>query len=138
MKVTINDPSTIMAVNGRVTSNDLRIGTAIAIAMPTNAVDWRKRYAIIGRPRLPFRVLCQGRSPNGRFLRHRFSPKPINVATAISLPKEHALPKRRCPRRGKPKRDNGAKERGKPIDAPRTKPWPCVKTMLYDRQSSPS
>ena len=36
-----------------------------------NAVDWRKRYAIIGRPRLPFRVLCQGRSPNGRFLQHR-------------------------------------------------------------------
>ena len=44
--------------------------------------------------------------------------------------KETTLPKRRCPRRDKPARDNGAKARGKPNDAPTTKPWPCVKTML--------
>ena len=67
MNVTINDPSTIMAVNGRVTSNDLRIGTAIAIAMPTNAVkvrssDW---YASSNGHSL------ERRSHNGRFLRHR-------------------------------------------------------------------
>ena len=40
------------------------------------------------------------------------------------------LPKRRCPRRCKPERDNGASEICKPSDAPRTKPRPCVKTML--------
>ena len=40
------------------------------------------------------------------------------------------LPKRPCPRRGKLTRDNGAKEHGKPNDAPTTKPRPCVKTML--------
>ena len=67
MNVTINDPSTIMAVNGRVTSNDLRIGTAIAIAMPTNAVkvrssDW---YASSNGHSL------ERRSHNGRSLRHR-------------------------------------------------------------------
>ena len=49
--------------------------------------------------------------------------------------KETTLPKRRCPRRRKPTRDNGAKVRGKPYDAPTTKPWPCVKTMLCDSQS---
>ena len=48
--------------------------------------------------------------------------------------KEITLPKRRCPRRGKPKRDNEANEHGKPNDAPTTKPWLCVKTMLCDRQ----
>ena len=47
--------------------------------------------------------------------------------------KETTLPKRRCPRRCKPTRDNGAKDLGKPNDTPRTKPWPCVKTMLCDR-----
>ena len=49
--------------------------------------------------------------------------------------KETALPKRRCPRRGKPKRHNGAIARGKPNGAPRTKPWPCVKIMLADTVS---
>ena len=39
--VKISDPNTTMAVNGRVASNDRRIGTAIAIAMPTNAVKVR-------------------------------------------------------------------------------------------------
>ena len=47
--------------------------------------------------------------------------------------KESRLPKRRCPRRGKPARHNGANKRGKPNDAPTTKPWPCVKNMLCDR-----
>ena len=43
---------------------------------------------------------------------------------------EATLPKRRCPRRCKPARDNGANEHDKPNDAPGTKPWSCVKTML--------
>ena len=51
------------------------------------------------------------RAANGRFLRHRFSPKPKVIATTNSLPqKEITLLKRRRPRRGKPERDNGANE----------------------------
>ena len=50
----------------------------------------------------------------------------------IVYQKENALPKRRCPRRCKPERDNGANEPCKPNDAPKTKPRPCVKTMLAD------
>ena len=46
--------------------------------------------------------------------------------------KENTLPKRRCPRRGKSKHVTEAIKRGKPNDAPRTKPRPCVKTMLGD------
>ena len=47
--------------------------------------------------------------------------------------KEITLPKRRCPRRGKPTRDNGVNEIRKPNHAPKTKPRPCVKTMLAAR-----
>ena len=46
--------------------------------------------------------------------------------------KEKTLPKRRCPRRGKPERDNGANQFCKPNDASMTKPRPCVKPMLAD------
>ena len=46
--------------------------------------------------------------------------------------KETTLPKRRCPRRGKPKRATEVVKRRKPNDCPTTKPWPCVKTMLSD------
>ena len=46
--------------------------------------------------------------------------------------KEITLPKRRCPRRGILERDNGANRVCKPNDAPKTKPRPCVKTMLSD------
>ena len=44
--------------------------------------------------------------------------------------KETTLPKRRCPRRGKPKHVTEAIKRGKPNNALIAKPRPCVKTML--------
>ena len=69
---------------------------------------------------------------NGRFLRHRFSPKPKVIATANSLPKKNTLPKRRCPRRCKPERDNGASGVSRPNIALTTKPRPRVKNMLGD------
>ena len=49
--------------------------------------------------------------------------------------KETTLPKRRCPRRGKPKRVIEAINRGKSSDAQTTKPRLCVKTMLADAES---
>ena len=129
MNVTINDPSTIMAVNGRVTSNDLRIGTAIAIAMPTNAVkvrssDW---YASSNGHSL------ERRSHNGRFLRHRFSPKPTNVATPNSLPKRINVAKETVSAAWQTRTHHRNGRPGKPNDVPITKPRPCVKNMLHDR-----
>ena len=44
--------------------------------------------------------------------------------------KETTLPKRRCPRRGKPKHVTEAVKHRKPNDFPSTKPRPCVKNML--------
>ena len=72
------------------------------------------------------------RPDNGTFLRHRFSPKPTSVATPTSLPKRNhvakkavsaALQTKTCPR---------SDRHGKPKDAPKTKPRPSVKTMLWD------
>ena len=79
-----------------------------------------------------------GRSPNGRFLRHRFSPKPKVIATSNQFTKK----KQACQRGGvrgvanKPRQRS--ERRFKPNDAPRTKPRPCVKTMLADNQSTVS
>ena len=50
--------------------------------------------------------------------------------------KETMLPKRRCPRRCKPKHVFEASKQGKAKNAPMTKPWPCVKTMLCDRKAT--
>ena len=50
--------------------------------------------------------------------------------------KEITLPKRRCPRRCKPKRANGANESCKPNDDLKTNPRPCVKTMLCDPEAA--
>jgi len=67
-----------------------------------------------------------GRSHNGKFLRHRFSSKPKVIATPHSLPKRNHVAKEAV--RGVANQ-NATKER-----APRTKPRPCVKTMLCDRE----
>ena len=70
---------------------------------------------------------------NGRFLRHRFSPKRQQASQHQTVyQKDTTLPKRRCPRRCKPMNYNGAIEYRKPNDAPTTKPWPSVKNMLPD------
>ena len=78
---------------------------------------------------------CQNsRSPNGRFLRHRFSPKLTNVATPNSLPKRNHVAKEAVSAAWQTKTRHGSVERGKPNNTPTTKPRPCVKTMLCDAE----
>ena len=77
------------------------------------------------------------RSPNGRFLRHRFSPKPKVIATPISLPKRNHVAKEAVSTALQTNARQRSDKRGKPNDAPTTKPWPCVKTMLGDRRLWP-
>ena len=72
------------------------------------------------------------RSSNGRFLRHRFSPKPTSVATPNSLPKRNRVAKEAVSAARQTKIRHRSGRIGKPYDAPRTKPWPCVKTMLCE------
>ena len=69
---------------------------------------------------------------NGRFLRHRFSPKPKVVATTFSLPKRNRVAKEAVSAAWQTKTRQRSKRRGKPNDAPKAKPRPCVKTMLCD------
>ena len=71
-------------------------------------------------------------SPNGRFLRHRFLPKPTNVATPISLPKRIHVAKEAVSAARQTKTRQWSERCCKPNDAPRTKPRPCVKPMLWD------
>ena len=78
-----------------------------------------------------------GSSPNGRFLRHRFSPKPKVIATPISLPKRNHVAKEAVSTALQTNARQRSDKRGKPNDAPTTKPWPCVKTMLGDRRLWP-
>ena len=76
---------------------------------------------------------CQfhhGRSCNGRFLRHRFSPKPTNVASQNSLPKREHVAKEAVSAAWQTRTRRRSERISKPNDAPRTKPRPCVKTML--------
>ena len=75
----------------------------------------------------------RGRSHNGRFLRHRFSPKSKSVATPFSLPKRNYVAKEAVSAvwQTSPRQRSG--QYGKPNDAPTTKPRPCVKTMLRER-----
>ena len=68
---------------------------------------------------------------NGRFLRHRFSPKPTSVATAISLPKRNHVAKEAVSAAWQTKTRQRSERICKTNDAPRTKPRPCVKTMLH-------
>ena len=70
---------------------------------------------------------------NGRFLRHRFSPKSTSVATQISLPKRNRVAKEAVSAARQTKRCHRSEQHGKPNDSPTTKPRPCVKTMLCDR-----
>ena len=67
---------------------------------------------------------------NGRFLRHRFSPKPKVVATQNSLPKRNHIAKEAVSAALQTKTRQRSERRRKPNGAPRTKPRPCVKTML--------
>ena len=67
-----------------------------------------------------------------KVLRHRFSPKPTNVATPNSLPKKIRVAKEAVSAASQAKTHHQGVRRGKPNDAPTTKPRPCVKTMLGD------
>ena len=66
---------------------------------------------------------------NGRFLRHRFSPKPTSVAIPISLPKRTHVAKEAVSPARQIKAHQQSERQSKPNDFPATKPWPCVKTL---------
>ena len=70
------------------------------------------------------------------FLRHRFSPKSKSVATQNSLPKRNHVAKEAVSAARQTKTRQRSERRRKPNDAPRTKPRPCVKTMLHDRRTT--
>ena len=76
--------------------------------------------------------LITGRSYNGRFLRHRFSPKPKVIATQNSLPKRNHVAKEAVSAAWQTKTRQRSERIRKPNDAPRAKPRPCVNTMLCD------
>ena len=67
---------------------------------------------------------------NGRFLRHRFSPKSNVIATQNSLPKRKRVAKEAVTAAWQTKTRQQSERHRKPNDAPITKPRPCVKTML--------
>ena len=69
---------------------------------------------------------------NGRFLRHRFSPKSKSVATVISLPKRNHVAKETVSAAWQTRTRQRSERICKPNDAPKTKPRPCVKPMLAD------
>ena len=69
---------------------------------------------------------------NGRFLRHRFSPKPKVIATQNSLPKRNHVAKEAVSAALPTNARQRSERICKPNDAPRAKPRPCVKTMLAD------
>ena len=71
------------------------------------------------------------RPDNGRFLRHRFSPKPKVIATQNSLPKRNHVAKEAVSAALQTMTRRQSERICKPNDAPTTKPRPCVKTMLY-------
>ena len=73
------------------------------------------------------------RPDNGRFLRHRFSPKSKVIAIQNSLPKRSNVAKEAVSAAWQTKTRQRSERICKPNDAPRTKPRPCVKTMLCDR-----
>ena len=75
---------------------------------------------------------------NGRFLRHRFSLKPTSVATPNSLPKRNHVAKEAVSAAWQTTTRQRNQQHSKPNDAPKTKPRPCVKTMLADNQSTVS
>ena len=77
-----------------------------------------------------------GRSPNGRFLRHRFSLKPEVIATRKSLPKRNHVAKEAVSAALPTNARQRSERICKPNDAPRTKPRPCVKTMLCDPEAA--
>ena len=70
---------------------------------------------------------------NGRFLRHRFSPKPTNAATEMSLPKCNPAAKEAVSAALQTRTRQRSGRICKPNDLPKTKPRPCVKTMLSAR-----
>ena len=71
------------------------IGLTIRCWHTTPLLQRMLQPGILLRCGIALRIL---RSPNGRFLRHRFSPKPTRVRTPKSLPKK----KPRCQRGGVP------------------------------------
>ena len=75
------------------------------------------------------------RADNGRVLRHRFSPKATSVATPISLPKRNRAAKEAVSAALQTKMHHRNDRHGKSNESPRTKPRPCVKTMLHDREA---
>ena len=70
-------------------------------------------------------------SYNGRFLRHRFSPKPTSVVTPNSLSKRIHVAKEAVSAAGQTNTRQRSERFCKPNDVPTTKPRICVKTMLY-------
>ena len=72
----------------------------------------------------------KARTYNGRFLRHRFSPKPKVIATPNSLPKRIHVAKEAVSAAWQTKTRHRSDRRGKPNESPKTKPRPCVKNML--------
>ena len=79
-------------------------------------------------------VIGKLRSCNGRFLRHRFSPKLEVIAIQNSLPKRKHGAKETVSAALQTRSRQRSERICKPNDVPRTKPRPCVKTMLRDRQ----
>ena len=94
------------------------------------------RMLHLGRELIYVLHLTFGRSHNGRFLRHRFSPKPLSVATALSLPKRTRVAKEAVSAALQTSTRQRSERRFKPNDAPTTKPRPYVKTMLAARRAA--
>ena len=69
---------------------------------------------------------------NGRFLRHRFSPKPKVIATPFSLPRKNHVAKQAVSAALRTKPRQRSERNLQTNDVPTTKPRPCVKTMLHD------
>ena len=78
-------------------------------------------------------VLIRSRPHNGRFLRHRFSPKLKVIAIQKSLPKRIHVAKEAVSAALQTRTRHQSDQHDKPKDTPTTKPRPCVKTMLCDR-----
>ena len=77
-------------------------------------------------------------SHNGRFLRHRFSPKPKVIATQNSLPKRKHVAKEAVSAALQTKTRQRSERICKPNDAPKTKPRPCVKPCCAAYESPKS
>ena len=85
--------------------------------------------AVGGEYGLESNLFTVGRTTEG-FYDTAFSPKPISVATQNSLPKRNHVAKEAVSAAWQTKTRKRSERACKPNDAPKTKPRPCVKTML--------